>query len=271
MSNKAGLAAGLLCSVLLTLNAHAADGKAELLTTGTIAVGTTGSAPPTSMIDKSGALAGYDIDVMDKIAADLGVKAKFTQLDWAGLLPGLAAHRFDVVASGVTRTGARLASKQFIMLSPYIVNGVAITRLASNDTIKGWADVCGKRMGTVRGASEGKAILATLPKDCVTKVVEYPGWTELSLDLKNHRIDWIGMDYLGPSYEASHDHDLVTLSDVRERATQSIAVSASEPELAKAMDGLLDKYRKDGTLAALVEKWFGQKVDFGNLPPDPKT
>ena len=47
-------------------------------------------------------MAGFDIDVMYRIAADLGVKAEFVQLDWAGLLPGLAAGRFDAVASGVT-------------------------------------------------------------------------------------------------------------------------------------------------------------------------
>ncbi|SEQ22110.1 amino acid ABC transporter substrate-binding protein, PAAT family [Faunimonas pinastri] len=270
MIRRLAVALALTCSALVSLPARAADFQSALLVPGVISIGTTGSAPPTSMIDQSGALAGYDVDVMNKVAADLGAKAKFVQLDWSGLLPGLAAHRFDVVASGVTRTGERLKSKQFIMLSPYIINGVAITKLASNSDIKGWDDVCGKRMGTVRGASEGKAIQAMLPKGCISKVVEYPGWTELTLDLKNHRIDWIGMDYLGPSYEASRDHTLVTLPDVRERATQSIAVSSAEPELAKAIDALLAKYRKDGTLSAMVQKWFGQKVDFANLPADPK-
>jgi len=63
------------------------------------------------------------------------------QLDWAGLLPGLAAGRFDVVASGVTRTAQRLASKDLILLSPDLINGVAITKRRGDDTIKGWADV----------------------------------------------------------------------------------------------------------------------------------
>lgn len=262
-------AAALALAIGAPLAAHAADFKDDLkIKPGAIVVGTTGSAPPTTMIDTSGQLAGFDIDVMNRIAADLGVKAEFVQLDWAGLLPGLAAGRFDAVASGVTRTKERLASKDFILLSPYIINGVAVTKLASNTAIKGWDDVCGKRMGTIRGSVEGKLILASVPEGCIKDIQEYPGWTEMVLDLKNGRIDWIGLDFLGPVYSASQDKDLVVLPEVRSPKTQGIAVSAKDPELAKAMDGLIVKYRGDGTLDALIKKWFGQSVDWSKMPKD---
>jgi ABC-type amino acid transport substrate-binding protein len=268
---KAILAAGAALAALAPFSAGAQDFKAKLLKPDTIVVGTTGSAPPTSMIDASGKLAGYDIAVMEKIAADLGVKVEFVQLDWAGLLPGLAAGRFDVVASGVTRSAERIASKDFTMLSPYIVNGVAVTKLTNNAKIASWDDVCGKKMGVIRGSNEPKLIQQAVPSGCVTNVVEYPGWTELALDLKNGRIDWIGMDYLGPSYAASKDRNITVLPEVRMPKTQSIAVSAADPDLAKAMDALIARYREDGTLNTLVEKWFGQKVDFAKMPPDPKS
>lgn len=248
---------------------QAADFKDDLkIKPGTIVVGTTGSAPPATMIDTSGQLAGFDIDVMNQIGKDLGVKVEFVQLDWAGLLPGLAAGRFDAVASGVTRTKERLASKDFILLSPYIINGVAITTLASNGTIKNWDDVCGKRMGTIRGSIEGKLIVAAVPEGCIKDITEYPGWTEMALDLKNGRIDWIGQDFLGPVYAAKQDPELTVLPEVRSPKTQGVAVSAKDAELAKAMDGLIVKYRGDGTLDALIKKWFGQNVDWSKMPKD---
>lgn len=270
MKRRSFLAYGLVVLGAFSATAAWADFKATLIKPDTIVVGTTGSAPPTSMIDASGNLAGYDVDLMKKIATDLGVKVEFVQLDWAGLLPGLAAHRFDVVASGVTRTAERLKSNAFIMLSPYIINGVAVTKLASNGTISGWTDVCGKQMGGVRGANEPKTLVETLPPNCIKGLTEYPGWTELALDLKNGRIDFIGMDYLGPSYAASQDKALMVIPDVRAPKTQSIAVAAGEPELAKAMDQLIAKYRDEGTLGPMIEHWFGQKVDFSKMPPDPK-
>lgn len=257
-----------VAAVALAAGASAGDFKNDLLKPDTIVVGTTGSAPPATMIDANGQLAGFDIDVMNQIGKDLGLKVEFVQLDWAGLLPGLAAGRFDAVASGVTRTKERLASKDFILLSPYIINGVAITKLTSNETIKGWDDVCGKRMGTIRGSVEGKLIQAAVPEGCIKDIGEYPGWTEMALDLKNGRIDWIGQDYLGPVYAAKQDPELTVLPEVRSPKTQGVAVSAKDAELAKAMDELIVKYRGDGTLDELIKKWFGQTVDWTKMPKD---
>lgn len=252
--------------ILLAAPAQAYD---NLVKAGTIVVGTTGSAPPFSMVDNTGKLDGYDIALMNEVSKALDLNVEFVQLDWSGLLPGLAAHRFDVVASGVNRTAARLASKDFIMLSPDIVTGVAVAKLTSNDTIKKWNDVCGKHVGVVRGSSEIESIKSTLPDNCITNITEYPGWTEMSLDLKNHRIDWIGMDYLGLAYAAKTDPQISILHEIRAPMTQGIAVSAKEPDLAKAMDEVIAKYRGDGTLNKLVEQYFGTTVDFTNMPPDP--
>lgn len=261
------LAAAL--GVLLSSSLAHADFRDTLIKKDTIVVGTTGSAPPFSMIDTSGKLAGFDIAVMEKVAKDLGVKVEFVQLDWAGLLPGLVAKRFDVVSSGVTRTADRLKSKDLIMLSPYIINGVTVTKLAANDAIKGWDDVCGKTVGVIRGSSELASIKSSLPADCLGKVVEYPGWTELSLDLKNKRIDWIGMDYLGPAFLAKSDKSIAVLHDFRSPKTQSVAVAPNETELAQAIDPLLAKYRDDGSLNELVKQYFGEGVDFSKMPADP--
>ncbi|WP_158498629.1 substrate-binding periplasmic protein [Martelella endophytica] len=247
-----------------------ADFKDELLKNDTIVVGTTGTAPPFTMINDTGDLDGYDVALMKKVAEDLGVNVEFRQLDWSGLLPGLVADRFDVVASGVTRTKDRLASDDLIMLSPYIINGVAITKLASNDEISGWDDVCGKTVGVVRGSAEINLIRDSLPEGCLGTVKEYPGWTEMSLDLKNHRIDWMGMDYLGPSYLAAKDDSITVLSDVRSPKTQSLAVAPDDKELAEAIDALIAQYREDGTLNAMITEYFGQPVDFSKTPADPK-
>ncbi|WP_171060723.1 ABC transporter substrate-binding protein [Poseidonocella sp. HB161398] len=265
-----GLIATALALALAAAGGTAsADFRDSLLKPDTIVVGTTGSAPPFSMIGDDGKLAGFDIAVMEKVAADLGVKVEFRQLDWSGLLPGLVADRFDVVSSGVTRTADRLASDDLIMLSPYIVNGVAVTKLAANDAIESWEDVCGKTVGVIRGSAEIGLIEASLPADCLGTVKEYPGWTELSLDLKNRRIDWIGMDFLGPNYLAATDDAITVLPEIRSPKTQSVAVSPNDPELAAAIDPLLAQYREDGTLNALVEEYFGQPVDFSQMPADP--
>jgi ABC-type amino acid transport substrate-binding protein len=259
---------GLLVAVAFAQAAHA-DFRAGLKNGDTIVVGTTGSAPPFTMINSSGELDGYDVALMKRAAADLGVNVEFVQLDWAGLLPGLIANRFDVVASGVTRTAERLASTDLIMLSPYVINGVAVTRLTSEEDIQTWDDVCGKRAGVIRGSAEMGLIRTVVPESCTFEISEYPGWTEMMLDLRNGRIEWVGMDYLGPAYLAKTDDTITVLPEVRAPKTQSLAVSPNDPSLAAALDELIASYRADGSLNELVTEYFGQGVDFDNLPADP--
>lgn len=243
------------------------DIKAELLKPNTIVVGTTGTAPPFTMTDASGNIAGYDIDVMRQVGADLGLAVEFVQLEFAGLLPGLAAGRFDVVASGVVRTPQRLAATDFKLLSPYTVNGVAIVKRRNDARINGWKDICGLKMGGVRGAVQPKLAMETLAPGCVQPPREYPGWTEMLLDLKNERIDFLVGDFLGPSYLTREDPAVEVVKDVIAVNSQSIAVSAKKPELAKAIDDLLKRYRETGVLDKLLQKHFGTQVDWSRLPP----
>jgi cystine transport system substrate-binding protein len=244
--------------------AGAQDYKAALVNADTITVGTSGSAPPFSMTSAAGELEGFDVDVANLIAKALGVTTTFVKLDFAGLLPGLSAGRFDIIASGVTRTPERLASKDFFLLSPYIVNGVAVTRRETDADIAGWKDVCGKVMGAVRGGSFQKVAIEKLPQGCITESREYPGATELFLDLENRRIDFAAHDFLGPNYLAKSGKlsGMVTLDDLLATVTQSVAVSNANKPLADAIDGLFDTWRKDGTLQGLADKWFGASIDW---------
>jgi ABC-type amino acid transport substrate-binding protein len=259
----------LCAGALAFISQASADYKAELIKPGVIVVGTTGTAPPFTMTDASGKLAGYDIDIMNRVAADLGLKAEFVQLEFAGLLPGLGAGRFDVVASGVVRTPQRLASKDFTLLSPYTVNGVAIVRRKGDTQVTGWKDVCGKRMGAVRGAVQPKIALEKLPQGCVSDVREYPGWTEMILDLKNRRVDFVVGDFLGPSYLTKADGQVEVIPDVIETNSQSIAVNAKSTELAARIDELLKRYRADGTIDSLLLQHFGAKLDWALLDAAP--
>ncbi|KQV41423.1 MULTISPECIES: transporter substrate-binding domain-containing protein [unclassified Rhizobium] len=243
---------------------QAQDYKAALVTADTLTIGTSGSAPPFSMTNAAGELEGFDIDVVNLVAKELGLTAKFEKLDFAGLLPGLTAGRFDLIASGVTRTPERLASQDFFLLSPYIVNGAAITRHEPDGEIASWKDVCGKTMGAVRGGVFQKVAKEKLPEGCITKAREYPGSTELFLDLENHRIDFAAHDFLGPKYleKSGKLTGMVTLDDLLTTITQSVAVNAKNKPLADAIDAKFATWRKDGTLQGLADKWFGASIDW---------
>ena len=49
---------------------------------------------------------GFDIDVMNELAKDLGVKVKFVPAEWKTIVAGITADRYDISTS-VTKTPKR--------------------------------------------------------------------------------------------------------------------------------------------------------------------
>tara|TARA_Y100001970_G_scaffold123602_1_gene153231 strand:+ start:1654 stop:2391 length:738 start_codon:yes stop_codon:yes gene_type:complete len=92
--------------VFLT-NANAESRLQKVLKSGELRVGTTGDWDPMSMKDPStNKYKGFDIDVMNELAKDMGVKVKFVPTDWKTIVSGITANRYDISTS-VTKTPKR--------------------------------------------------------------------------------------------------------------------------------------------------------------------
>ncbi len=62
---------------------------------------------PWAMKDKKGELIGFEIDVARQLARDMGVKVQFVPTKWSGIIPALAAGKFDVIIGGMSVTPQR--------------------------------------------------------------------------------------------------------------------------------------------------------------------
>ena len=107
---------GLLrcCAVLALLLAGAtqADVLDDVLERGTLRVGVSPFAPWT-IEDESGALTGFEIDVGNKIAQDMGVKAEFRNYKWEDIIPALVRGEIDIIAAGMAITPGRALKVSF--------------------------------------------------------------------------------------------------------------------------------------------------------------
>ena len=94
----------------------------QILERGTLRVGTTGDFNPMSFKDTStNSLVGYDIDAMNQLATDMGVKIEFITTEWATLVNGIVSDRYDVFAGGSSLNMAR--AKTVAFTSPYVYAG----------------------------------------------------------------------------------------------------------------------------------------------------
>jgi polar amino acid transport system substrate-binding protein len=102
------LAAG--CAVLLPACSRRDSGSSGLLgqiaARGSIRVATEAAFEPFEFV-VNGRIVGYNKDVLDYVVAKLGVRLVQANLPFQGILPGLLAHKFDLVATSVAVTPER--------------------------------------------------------------------------------------------------------------------------------------------------------------------
>ncbi len=106
-----------------------------------IAVQTQGA--PFSFVDKNGERTGSSIDLCKMIAKEMGVKIKFLNYDWDGLIPALLSKKADMLAADMTPTLKRAMKIAFA--DPYMYTG-SVVFVKQGSPIKTLEDV--KKSGT---------------------------------------------------------------------------------------------------------------------------
>jgi cyclohexadienyl dehydratase len=97
----------LVLFVLLPFSTNADSKLDQILASGELKVGTTGDWDPMTMKDPStNKYEGFDIDVMNELGKDMGVKVIFVPTEWKTIVSGITSGRYDISTS-VTKTPKR--------------------------------------------------------------------------------------------------------------------------------------------------------------------
>ena len=91
---------------------------------GTLRVGFS-SFVPWAMQDRNGKYIGFEIDVAQRLADDLGVKLQPVPTSWDGIIPALLAGKFDMIIGSMAITPKRAMSVNFTV--PYDTAYIDVT------------------------------------------------------------------------------------------------------------------------------------------------
>ena len=93
--------------LLLPFSVNADSQLNKILSSGELKVGTTGDWDPMTMKDPAtNKYKGFDIDVMNELAKDMGVKITFVPTEWKTIVSGITSNRYHLSTS-VTKTAKR--------------------------------------------------------------------------------------------------------------------------------------------------------------------
>ena len=113
---------------LVSQAAHAGPRLDKIMEAKVIRVGTPGDYRPFAIKTDAG-YSGHDIDVIETMAKELGVKIEYVPTTWPNLVKDLQGDKFDVAVGGITRNVNRM--RIFDMLPGYAPFGkVALVRAA---------------------------------------------------------------------------------------------------------------------------------------------
>jgi cystine transport system substrate-binding protein len=249
-----------LLALSLAVPASAADLLATVKARGTLKVATEGTYPPFNYREKNGELAGYDVDVARLVASKLGLKVEFVTSEWASILAGLAAGKYDVIVAQVGINPKR--EQAFDFSAPYIYSmPQLIVRNNEKAGYKSLADLKGKKLGVGQGSVyEQQAKAAT-----GIEVRSYAAAPDTMADLAAGRIDAALNDSLMSAY-------LLKISKLPIKAgaqvgaveRMGIPFKKGNPEFKQALNKVLADAAADGSLKAISLKWFG--VDVSKAP-----
>lgn len=100
--------AGLALAALLPLAAAAqAPGWAK------VRVGVEGNYPPFSRLGADGKLSGFDIDIALALCERIKAECTLVQQEWDGMIPALAARKFDMIVASMTISDERRKAVDF--------------------------------------------------------------------------------------------------------------------------------------------------------------
>jgi len=251
------------------------DTLAEIKKRGVINIFVEAQYRPYEFRDQSGQIVGLDIDIARKMFEEgLGIKCNFTDLDLAGVLGALLTKKADFIISGITITQDR--AKRFELSIPYSEAGAAILVRADDQRIHGPEDLSGKVIGTQIGSSSQKAAEAF---DAQLKAQGKPGYAELKTyerypttyqDLLSKRLDAVVQGRPPLKVLIKERPNLFKIvSGLGPKAYYGAVIRKGDTALLEYVNGQLRKYKQDGTLKALQEKWLGESDV--HILPDPWT
>jgi len=268
------LASGVLALSLAAAGAlpAQADLLEEIKQRGTFVVGTEARFPPFEFVE-GGEIVGYSSDMMEQIMAALpGVALEQLDLPWQGILPGLAAERFDYVVTSVTVTKERYDAYHLSL--PIADATMAVIKRKGDDSIGSAEDIAGKVVGSQAGSAQLQALEALAAEleaagTPVSDIRTYVDFGEAYADLAAGRLAAV-VNSLPNQLEAARQRpDAFEVVLPTFGPKKYFAWAGRKDEESASLNAFMDEQiralNESGTLAELQRKWFGDVME---LPSD---
>jgi len=202
---------------------------------------------------------GSDIDIGNYIASKMGVKARFDNTGFDGIIAALLAKKCDAVISGMNDTPER--RKQVAFVDYLKVGQSFMVKKGNPANITGIDSLAGKSASVETGTTnkdflDAQSKRLTSQGKKAIKVVTFPKDTDAANALRTGRVDAYFGDAPVVAYYIEQTPDAFSLGGTPVNPISiGIAINKSNTELQSAVRKAIAMIYADGTMNTILTKW----------------
>ncbi|HSJ36832.1 MAG TPA: transporter substrate-binding domain-containing protein [Planococcus sp. (in: firmicutes)] len=253
---KKSLFIALLASAALFLGACSDDSAAGSEEKKILEMGTSAEFAPFESRNPQGEIVGFDIDLANYIADELGYELQIKDMKFDGLIGALQNNRVDIVIAGMSATDSRRENVDFS--TEYNHSGEMFVTAEGSD-IKTLEDLEGLTVGVQLGTIQEEGAKKILEEEDINfelKALDDSG--ALVQEILSGRIDVAYMDKeVALGYLAQQD-----LEAFDDPTTSSPGMAVAFPkgsDLVDEVNAALAKAEESGFLKELQNKWLSEE------------
>lgn len=232
----------------------------QIISSGKLIAGINPNFYPLGEYNAQNEIVGFDVDLAQKIAGQLGVKLEIVKTPAPERVPFLVSDKVDVMFGGLTRTPDRAKVVDFTV--PVLTESFSVLTFA-NKPFKTWRDLDSSSVTLVqiRGTTPIPFIQEALPKAKVLLLSDYP---DAIRALAQGRADAIVdvVDYFG-QWTQNYKKDWKILPiEGRPVDYDCLGVAQGNNSLRLWLNVALFQLEEDGFMDTLHKKWFGRSMTY---------
>ena len=242
--------------------------------TGTLRVGTNAEYAPNEFLDGD-TVKGMDIDVLNAVAAKLGVKVEYSNASFDSLITGVTSNRYDIAISSFTINADRLA--QVNMVQYYNAGTQWVVAKGNPDGIDP-ANACGKTVAVQSNTTQSDDDLPVRIKACTDAgkptitVLSFDSQEDATTAVVQGRAAAMLADSPISAYAVKQTGDKLELAgDIYDAAPYGIVTPKDQTSEADAISKALTAIAADGSYKAALDNWGGASGAVTEFPVNPSV
>ncbi|MBL8596734.1 MAG: transporter substrate-binding domain-containing protein [Devosia sp.] len=242
----------LLCG---NVGAAQADDLQKIIDAKTVRAGICLTSEPAGFRDADNTPKGYDVDVANMLAEQLGVALEIVEVEGSTRIPMLLSDKIDVIICNITATTERAKSVDFSF--PYLRTGIRLL-VQKDGGITGFQDLAGKKVVVGRGTT-GEAMVKQRAPEAELVYIENPGDAILQMRQKKadaYIEDSLGIDWIAKTYP----DQLMSLPETYSSDPITLGIRKDNPSFLRWLDLFASTYVSSGRYDETYRKWWGTEA-----------